>query len=365
MPVKVLVDGKQMPMSPPAMLRHRRVFLPVSAFLKLGLYVRPISKRQAVIGWPESEDIVMIKAGVRRYPEEYQGKKTIYTLPGTPFLYRGALMVPVHDMMSSGDIVGSWDQRTQVLTVIRDPEWLRYRIYRDAYLIREMPGNYGHIWLGKSLPAPVRSEIARAEKLERSGDWRSAERILNRLVNLRPFTWQPEIYPIREEWLAYGPLGAIMVRKHPDDGYGYLYHGIGLAIKGDYSGAEESFLHGVEVEPRPELLFAVGWAILRKEKVRSVFERRPETLRKALGYFERSLQKTPGYSLPLRSAGYASLHLAYLTNHTGGYTSKSKAEARPYLRKAAGYLEGLRAETGPDKRLDGLLKNIRKQLGEK
>ena len=366
----LLVDGKQMHTSPPPVLRRGRVYIPVTAFRKIGLAVKIRSTREASVGWPESDDIVDFKAGVRKYVERLGEEEIVVTLPGTPFVHRGVLMVPLRSLLSDRDhgvaLVAGWDASSRVVHIHRSKRWLRRRLEDDASLTKACPDLYDHVWLGEYVPVLPKREIARAEKLDASGNWQDAVEVLRSLVESRPFNWavRPEHRHVHDEWRAYGPLGSILVREHQNEGEGYLYLGIGRAVNEDYSGAEEAFLQGAEVNPASaDLQFAIGWAILRQERAETTFQRKPETIRKALAYFEKALEIDPSHERALRAAGHASLGLAYLESKLGGYTEESKMQARPYLEKAAGYFERLLQQTRSSPRLDYLLWEIYRQSG--
>lgn len=350
-PVKVMVDGKEMPMSPPAMLRQGRVFMPYTAFRKMGFWVSVRNSREVYVGWPASDYIIKFWAGA-----------------DSAYLRQGVLMIPLRDFLFDGNVgmsfVSTWDQSSRTVHVHRAERWLRMRLKYDAEMVREQPHAYSHIWLGTYRPASLKEEIARAERLDQSGDSYGAIQILERIISGRIYIWPTEEYPTPDEWLAYEPLGVILTRRQPSQSQGYLYLGIGRALRKDYQGAEEAFRHGVELDPaNADLQFAVGWTILRKESVTSAFERKQETLLEALGCFEKALEVKPEHEPCIRSAGYSSLHLAYLITWAGGYTEESRAKARPYLEKADQHLSHLRKKTYSE-RLDGLISTIRKQLGE-
>lgn len=152
---------------------------------------------------------------------------------------------------------------------------------------------------------------------------------------------------VPDEWLAYEPLGRIMTREHPFLGEGYLYRGIGQAVKKDYAGAEEAFGQGIKAEPaNADLEFAAGWAILRQERAGTVFQRNTETVKEALSHFERALEINPTHQLSLPAAGYASLAM----------------NDKLHLGKAAEYFERLRQRGDPTGRIGGLLEEIHRQL---
>lgn len=366
--VTVLVDGKQMPVSPPPVLRGGRVYVPVTMFRQIGMAVEQKSSREAWVGWPESDSIVRFKAGVRRYVEQYE-EKVVRTLPGTPFVRRGVLMVPLRSMLSDTDvgtsITAEWNSKTRTIYVHRSKSWLRWRLDIDTELIKNCPDWYSHLWLGEYIPILPKNEIARAKKLDASGNWQDALKILRSLVESKPFTWDTRSGPsyYQDEREAYGPLGRILIREQPNQGEGYLYMGIGRAISGDYPGAEEAFRQGVEIDPTSaDLRFAAGWVILQQERVETVFQRNPKTVQKALALFEEALEIEPLLQPALRSAGYASLALAYLENKD--YTEESKLRAKPYAEKAVGYFERLFQLTTPGTNMHYLLWDIYRQLGQ-
>lgn len=114
--------------------------------------------------------------------------------------------------------------------------------------------------------------------------------------------------------------------------------------------------------PGLTLTSAPDGAVLRQEKAGSAFDRKPETLRKALADFDRALESDPTHEPTLRASGYAWLALAYVENQRGGYTDGSKAQVLPYLRNAVDRFERLLRIGGPSPQMSELVRQIRDQL---
>lgn len=88
MAVRVTVDGKPLTMRPKPVIRGRRVYVPVDAFRKIGLWVNwRNGSRHAQVGWPDTDFIVDFSVG-RVWVEPLEGGQREF-LPGRPFLRRG------------------------------------------------------------------------------------------------------------------------------------------------------------------------------------------------------------------------------------------------------------------------------------
>ena len=368
--VRIILDGKKLPVSPAPVLRKGRVFVPAMIFRKIGLSVISNNPRKAEVGWPDSDAIIDYQAGKRTYHYDVPANAPnapLGVLPGTPFMHSGVLMIPLRSWIDNGKLPGGitaeWDSDTRTVHLYREMNWLRRRIAEDADYAKHPEWGYSHVWLGKNTPVVPGSEIARAKKLYAEGNHRKAIRMLDNLVQSDLFNWGSEPIRYRPEGEAYKPLGEMLLKENPDSYMAYLYLGIGLALEKDLAGAEDAFRKGVEANPRSEMLqFAVGWVILRQESVSNVFDRKPETLQAAMGYFEKALKINEDYVPALRNAGWTSLALAYLTEQAGGYTDESRVQAIPYLRKSAGCFEHLLERTSPSPRLSEMVSQIKRQL---
>ncbi len=355
--VTLLVDGKRMPTSPPPVLRAGRVYVPVTAFRPIGLYVRQRNPREAEVAWPDTDSFTDFRAGVRRYVAEY-GDESTYTLPGTPFMSHGVLMVPLVALFPA-----QYDASNRTVSMRRSGAWLRWRLRDDDAYVKNQPDNYSHLFIGDFVPVIPEWEIERAEKLDASGDWQGAVRVLRRLVESRPFTWDVARAPAFDEWQAYRPLGSILTREQPARAEGYMYRAIGLALDEQFGSAEEAFRRAAEIDRAlADAYFAAGWAVLRQEQVESAMDRDPAMLRKALADYDRALEADPNHQLALRASGYAWLALAYVENRSGGYADESKAAVLPYLANAIDRFKRLLRAAGPSPRISELIRQTREQL---
>ena len=356
--VTLLVDGKRLPTSPAPVLRGGRVYVPVTVFRPIGLYVRQKNAREAEVAWPDTDSFTDFKAGVRRYVDDMDPERSTYLLPGTPFMSDRVLMVPLTAVLD-----GRYDPDTRTVSIRRDRGWLRYRLEDDDAYVKNQPQFYSHLFLGDYVPVIPKWEIERAGKLDASGDWRGAVRILRRLIESRPFKWDTRLVLAVDEWKAYEPLGRILTREQPKQAEGYITLGTSMALDEEYGRAEDAFRHAAEIDPsRADAHFASGWAVLRQEKVESAFDRKPETLRKALAEYDKALEADPTCEPALRASGYAWLALAYVENQRGGYTDQSKAQVLPYLKNAVDRFERLLRAAGPSPQMSDLVQHIRDQL---
>lgn len=150
--VTVTVDGRKLPMSPKPVIRGRRVYVPVDAFSKIGLWVKwTPGSRHAEVGWPDTDFIVDFSVGrVWIEPPEKGGRKEF--LPGKPFMRRGKLMVPLRTMVDEQGLTASWNPRTSTVAVHREKHWWKWRKEEDERLRREWPENYTEPRRGTTKP---------------------------------------------------------------------------------------------------------------------------------------------------------------------------------------------------------------------
>ena len=133
--VSVLVDGTPLQTSPAPVIRGGRVFVPVLAFQKIGLAAHMIGGRTGRVGWPDSDRIIDFTAGVRtRVVGREVGKPRRIKLPGTPFMLRGKLMVPLRSFLSDrtdSHLTGAWDASTRTVKLRRSKYFMRLRTKID------------------------------------------------------------------------------------------------------------------------------------------------------------------------------------------------------------------------------------------
>lgn len=270
--VTLLVDGKRLPTSPAPVLRGGRVYVPVTVFRPIGLAVSMKGSRRASVGWPESDLIIDFRAGVDYYTPDSPEPARV-KLPGTAFVSRGVLMVPLRALLDDSDygtsLTAKWDSATRTLNVRRSRRWLRQRLEMDDEFIKGQPDVYSHVWLGDYVPVVPSQEIERAERLDASGEWFDAAKVLRSLISAKPFTWESDAWRMRDEWKAYQPLGRILIRERPEGANGHYYLAIGLAVEGQYAAAEEEFRRSAEIDAaRADAHFGAGWGGLETGKGR-------------------------------------------------------------------------------------------------
>lgn len=207
--------------------------------------------------------------------------------------------------------------------------------------------------------------VARAEALDAEDNWQGAVQILRGVVSRYPYRWPSNNSTGGYQGQGYRLLGEILTRERPNWGEGCVYLGIDRVQEhpgeDGYGQAEQTFRQGLAVDPdNPVLQFAVGWAILRQDKAGDCFQKKPETLRCALEFFEKAADLAPGFRQANVSAGYAYLHLAYLINGPEGY----QPESRPFLEKSAFYLERMARSRNPGWGVHRDLAHIYDSLGQ-
>lgn len=120
--------------------------MPVTAFRRIGLAVEMQSRTRAWVAWPESDGFNYFTAGKRVYHlKEYEPHTVI--LPGTPFMRRGVLMVPLLSLLSHGKsltwgLTADWDRETMTVNVHREKRWLKWRRGIDRELRDRKTGWY-------------------------------------------------------------------------------------------------------------------------------------------------------------------------------------------------------------------------------
>lgn len=252
------------------------------------------------------------------------------------------------------------------MEIRRSRGWLRWRYQDDDAYVENSPDEYSHVFLGDHVPVIPSREIERAQKLDASGEWFDAAKVLHAVIWSRPFTWPTRDWDSgrpTDEWNAYEPLGRMLIRERPEGANGHYYLGIGLAVKGEFAAAEAEFRRSAQLDSsRADAHFAAGWAVLRQEKVAGAMDRDPETLRKALADFDHALGADPKHELSLRTSGYAWLALAYAESTRAGYTDEVRAQVRPYLENAVDRFERLLKAAGPSPGISYLVGTIRDQL---
>lgn len=134
--VKLTLDGKELVTSPAPVIRGGRVFIPVTAFLDIGMAVDVQSERKAWVGWPESDGIIHFEAGCGEYNEgALAGEIKMKKLPGVPFVRKGVLMVPLRaflsDKTSNPNLTATWDKESNTVHIFREKKWLQWRLEID------------------------------------------------------------------------------------------------------------------------------------------------------------------------------------------------------------------------------------------
>jgi hypothetical protein len=134
------VDGVTLPTDPPPVVRHGRMYVPITAFRKIGLYVdyKPGSST-GTVAWLDSDSIYDLAAGQSWVPGQVRGSRE--EIPGTPFMLSGQLMVPLRTPFHGGDIL-EWDAKNRVANVVRSTPWLRWRLAEDSELKAAHPRFY-------------------------------------------------------------------------------------------------------------------------------------------------------------------------------------------------------------------------------
>ena len=142
--ITIFVDGKVLNTLPQPVLRRGRVFIPVTAFKRIGLAVKVISKDEAWVGWPSSEFNYAFKAG-RKTSSFHDPDSSTTALPGTPFMRRGALMVPLRSMFPNirlSDLTAEWNSRSKAVHIHRSAKWRRWRLQHDVEFRKSNPDWY-------------------------------------------------------------------------------------------------------------------------------------------------------------------------------------------------------------------------------
>ncbi len=316
------VDSKVLIASPAPIIRNGLMYVPISifqdrAFRDVGLGVEwKKGEKAGTIYWEDSDLIYDVTAGRSWVPGQVAGSRQ--KLPGTPFMVGHQLMVPLRtpviDMPSARDFQVRWDARNRVATVCRSKAHLQRRYDENT----------------------VRS----ATELDTRGEWRESVTLLRRLARGKPLPWMTTHWGQQLE--VYSLLGTTLVRHQPELGEGYFYLGLAAAVREDYAEAQRQFRLGSELDPRnPDLVFGIGWSMLRQECAQSSFGKSVDLLRVALPYYQRALALNPKHRDALASLAYMNLHLAEILNSRGGYTWLSRTTVAPYLGSAARYLERL------------------------
>jgi hypothetical protein len=59
-------------------------------------------------------------------------------LPGTPFMHRGVLMVPLRSMLANRDL--DWNESARTVHIHRNKQWLRFRLKDNKDYIKNHGG---------------------------------------------------------------------------------------------------------------------------------------------------------------------------------------------------------------------------------
>ena len=141
--LQIRVDDKELLTVP--VIRGSRVYVPITAFRKMGLFVNWKTRNSSgTVAWPEPDLIYDITAGQSWVPGQIAGSKA--DLPGTPFMSGGQLMVPLRtpviDNPKYRDFQIEWDSKNRIAIVRRSKEWLGERLTNDAALKTASPECY-------------------------------------------------------------------------------------------------------------------------------------------------------------------------------------------------------------------------------
>lgn len=141
----VKVDSKTLITTPAPTIRHGRIYVPITAFRKMGLYVDwKRGEHSGMVAWIDSDLIYDVTAGQSWVPGAMAGSKI--ELPGPPFMSGGQLMIPLRtpviDMPRYRDFQIEWDSRNDTAIVHRSKGWLERRLKEDAVLKAAKPDCY-------------------------------------------------------------------------------------------------------------------------------------------------------------------------------------------------------------------------------
>ena len=139
------VDGRVLKTNPAAVIRGGKLYVPVDAFRRIGLYVEwAVAAKHAEICMPKSDDFVSVKTGrIWIEPEGPPPLPAPKVLPGKPFMLKGSLMAPLSTVIAyyHWEFSVDWDARSQTAHVKRDPRWLKHRLEMDKELHKDA-GHY-------------------------------------------------------------------------------------------------------------------------------------------------------------------------------------------------------------------------------
>ncbi len=146
----LMIDGKKLCTYPRPLIRHGRVFVPVSAVKSIGLWVDwHMGGNSAEVAWPESDVFIHFDSGKGAFnvgltEEQYEISKRNRIMPPS-FMRRGFLMVPLRTI-AEGDFSLRWNGRTSTVNVVRPAAWTRWRRSIDAELLKSYPDKYGRVF---------------------------------------------------------------------------------------------------------------------------------------------------------------------------------------------------------------------------
>ncbi len=139
------VDDQILSTAPTPIIRNGRVYVPITAFRKMGLYVSwEQGDKTGTVAWPETDAIYCVTAGQDWVPGQMKGIRI--ALPGAPFMSGGQLMLPLRTPVEKSLSVSffqiDWDATNHVVSVRRSKAWLERRRAQDADLKAASPGCY-------------------------------------------------------------------------------------------------------------------------------------------------------------------------------------------------------------------------------
>lgn len=143
--ITLKVDGKKLITSPLPTIRNGRVYVPITAFRKMGLFVNwKYGEHSGTVAWIKSDLIYDVTAGRSWVPGQIAGSKV--QIPETPFMSGNQLMVslrtPVSDTPSARNFQLEWNAKSRTANVCRSKKWLEKRLKEDTALKAAKPSCY-------------------------------------------------------------------------------------------------------------------------------------------------------------------------------------------------------------------------------